>query len=300
MNIEYLKNFVTIVDEKNISLASKKLFIAQPSLSNQIKYLEDLYQTKLMYRGGKNIKLTQAGKELYLKSKEIIKLYNQSFVNINNIVNGMHDALNIALPPSIYKELINKIFHTFFNLYPNIKLNIYECNTVLAEQYLNEGKVDVAIINANISNLDKYNYRILESEVFKAVLPPQSLLLTKQVITINDLANYKLVVPRAYEDNIIAHFHQLNLSPNIAVTTTTSLASIEIAKAKSLIAIVPLPKTEAINYNQNIKSIELKNMNPYSRKVIWLKEKDNSKIINDFLEFLNLYKLYKFADILKK
>lgn len=287
MNIEYLKNFVTIVDEKNISLASKKLFIAQPSLSNQIKYLEDLYQTKLMYRGGKNIKLTPAGKELYLKSKEIIKLYNQSFVNINNIVNGMHDALNIALPPSIYKELINKIFHTFFNLYPNIKLNIYECNTVLAEQYLNEGKVDVAIINANISNLDKYNYRILESKVFKAVLPPQSLLLTKQVITINDLANYKLVVPRAYEDNIIAHFHQLNLSPNIAVTTTTSLASIEIAKAKNLIAIVPLPKTEAINYNQNIKSIELKNMNPYSRKVIWLKEKDNSKIINDFLEFLS-------------
>lgn len=113
MNIEYLKNFVTIVDEKNISLASKKLFIAQPSLSNQIKYLEDLYQTKLMYRGGKNIKLTPAGKELYLKSKEIIKLYNQSFVNINNIVNGMHDTLNIALPPSIYKELINKIFHTF-------------------------------------------------------------------------------------------------------------------------------------------------------------------------------------------
>ena len=287
MNIEYLKNFVTIVDEKNISLASKKLFIAQPSLSNQIKYLEDLYQTKLMYRGGKNIKLTPAGKELYLKSKEIIKLYNQSFVNINNIVNGMHDTLNIALPPSIYKELINKIFHTFFNLYPNIKLNVYECNTVLAEQYLNEGKVDVAIINANISNLDKYNYRILESEVFKAVLPPQSLLLTKQVITINDLANYKLVVPRAYEDNIIAHFHQLNLSPNIVVTTTTSLASIEIAKAKSLIAIVPLPKTEAINYNQNIKNLELKNMNPYSRKVIWLKEKDNSKIINDFLEFLN-------------
>ncbi len=287
MNIEYLKNFVTIVDEKNISLASKKLFIAQPSLSNQIKYLEDLYQTKLMYRGGKNIKLTPAGKELYLKSKEIIKLYNQSFVNINNIVNGMHDTLNIALPPSIYKELINKIFHTFFNLYPNIKLNVYECNTVLAEQYLNEGKVDVAIINANISNLDKYNYRILEPEVFKVVLPPQSLLLTKQVITINDLVNYKLVVPRAYEDNIIAHFHQLNLSPNIVVTTTTSLASIEIAKAKSLIAIVPLPQTEAINYSQNIKNLELKNMNPYSRKVIWLKEKDNSKIINDFLEFLS-------------
>ena len=287
MNIEYLKNFVTIVDEKNISLASKKLFIAQPSLSNQIKYLEDLYQTKLMYRGGKNIKLTLAGKELYLKSKEIIKLYNQSFVNINNIVNGMHNTLNIALPPSIYKELINKIFHTFFNLYPNIKLNVYECNTVLAEQYLNEGKVDVAIINANISNLDKYNYRILEPEVFKVVLPPQSLLLAKQVITINDLVNYKLVVPRAYEDNIIAHFHQLNLSPNIVVTTTTSLASIEIAKAKSLIAIVPLPKTEAINYRQSIKNLELKNMNPYSRKVIWLKEKDNSKIINDFLEFLS-------------
>ena len=287
MNIEYLKNYITIVEEKNISSASKKLFIAQPSLSNQIKYLEDLYQTKLMYRGGKNIKLTPAGNELYLKSKEIVKLYNQSFVTINNITNGLRDTLNIALPPSIYKELINKIFHIFFNLYPNIKLNVYECNTTLAEQYLSEGKVDIAIINANTNNLDKYNYRILESEVFKVVLPPQSLLFTKSIVTINDLVNYKLVLPRAYEDNIIAHFHQLNASPNIVVTTTTSLAAIEIAKAKNLIAIVPLPQNEAINYNQNIKTLELNNMNPYSRKVIWLKEKEHSKIIDDFLEILS-------------
>ena len=47
MNIDYLKNYIVIVESNNISDASKKLFIAQPSLSNQIKYLEEQYGCKL-------------------------------------------------------------------------------------------------------------------------------------------------------------------------------------------------------------------------------------------------------------
>ena len=62
MNIDYFRNFIAIVDNKNILSASQKLFIAQPSLSNQIKTLEEVYNTKLMERGGRNITLTESGK----------------------------------------------------------------------------------------------------------------------------------------------------------------------------------------------------------------------------------------------
>ena len=79
MNIEYLKNFIAIVEEGTILGASKKLYIAQPSLSNQIQYLENEYDCKLIIRGSRKIKLTQEGEVLYKKAlykqkKKLMKL----------------------------------------------------------------------------------------------------------------------------------------------------------------------------------------------------------------------------------
>lgn len=286
MNIEYLKNFITIVEEKNISSASKKLFIAQPSLSNQIKYLEYIYHSKLMLRGGKNIKLTPQGEELYKRSKEIIEIYNKSFININNLNNGKKDHINIGLPPSIYSLLIDKLLSSFFEKFPSVKVNIFECNALLAQEYLLEGKIDVAIINANVNNIEQFNYRVLEKEYFKAYLPSNSKLLKKEEIEIKDLKNYGIVIPRGYENNLIAHCNNYDFSPLIEVTTITSIAALEIAKKRNLIAIVPLPDKENIEFEENLRPLILDNMNEYSRKVIWQKQKDNSYLVKEFLKCL--------------
>ena len=161
MNIDYLKNYITIVEEKSFSKASKKLFIAQPSLSNQVKYLEDMYRTKLMYRGGKTIRLTPSGKELYAKARKIVSLYEQSFVNLNNINNGLEDKINIALPPSVYSLLINKLFSKFFEEYPYIKFNVYECNALTAEQYLNDDNIENTLSFIFLIDKDEEKLNIL-------------------------------------------------------------------------------------------------------------------------------------------
>ncbi len=285
MNIEYLKNYVAVVEEKNISKASKLLFIAQPSLSNQIKYLEDLYQTKLMYRGGRTIRLTPAGKELYIKAKKIINIYYESFINLNNISSGFEHELNIALPPTIYSSFVNKIFSKFLKEYPNVKLNIYECNSLLAESYLNDNIVDIAIINSNIKDLDRVNYVNLEKEDFIVLIPENSKLLKKEVIDLKDLSDKHIAIPRAYENKLIEHFHELNLNPIIDITTTTTMASIVFAKQKNIFAVIPFPMNEK-KENDHFKPLKVNNVNELTRKLIWLKNKELSFICKEFIKML--------------
>lgn len=286
MNIDYYKNFITIVECGNLSLAAKTLFIAQPSLSNQIKYLEKMYDTKLMDRNSRKIKLTEDGKLLYESAKEMINIYNQSFFKIKNKVNHIKGVLSVAIPPTVYKELINKNFNSFSLRYPNVFLNIYETNALQAQQYIDNNICEVAITNATIENSENYNIQELDKESFKVFLPENNPLLQKNNLNINDLKDYQLAIPRAYV-NILNEQAMLNkFKLNVVVTTTTTRGAIEIARLKKIIAIVPLPNNERIYRNINIKPLVLKGKKELSRKLIWLKKKELSLFAQEFIECL--------------
>ena len=64
MNMEFYRNFIEVVEAGTISAASRKLLIAQPALSNQIKALERQYNAKLFIRDSRRIVLTDAGEIL--------------------------------------------------------------------------------------------------------------------------------------------------------------------------------------------------------------------------------------------
>ena len=70
MNIEYYRNFIAIVEAGSISAAAKRVAVAQPALSNQLKTLQKKFGTPLLNlkRGGHTVELTEAGCILYNKA----------------------------------------------------------------------------------------------------------------------------------------------------------------------------------------------------------------------------------------
>ena len=74
MNLQYYFNYVTIVEEGSLTAASRKLHIAQPALSNQIKAMEQKYGTRLFFRGARRLELTDAGMILYQKAKRMCEI----------------------------------------------------------------------------------------------------------------------------------------------------------------------------------------------------------------------------------
>jgi DNA-binding transcriptional LysR family regulator len=286
MNLEYLKNFVAIVDEGNILSASKKLFIAQPSLSNQIKYLENLYGCPLLIRGGRKITLTEQGRIFYSFAKSMSKAYEASFQDIEDIQEGNSGVLRIAIPPTVYHDLIQKNFVTFSKKYPNMHFDIYELSSNFAEAAVKGGECELAITNATIKNTDLFEIRVISTETFKVYVPNDNLMCDKETISIDDLKELKVILPRAYVDTVSNYCNEKGFSLNIDSTTTTSIGSIEMAIVKNVLAIVPLPDEEQISKDYLLKKLICDHESVFTRKVIWSKGHPLSQAGQNFLTCL--------------
>ena len=96
MDIKTLRNFVEIVDSGSLTSASKKLFIAQPALSNQLKALEKELNTTLIERNSRHQRLTDSGRLFYERAKSIIILENAMLSEISDARSGELGCLRIA------------------------------------------------------------------------------------------------------------------------------------------------------------------------------------------------------------
>jgi DNA-binding transcriptional LysR family regulator len=77
MELDQLKAFIIVAEEKNITKASERLFITQPALSTKLKLLEDELQVELFNRTPKGMELTETGEILTIEAKKIVDAAEQ-------------------------------------------------------------------------------------------------------------------------------------------------------------------------------------------------------------------------------
>lgn len=124
MELDQLKAFVLVAEEKNITKASEKLFITQPALSTKLKLLEDELQVELFTRTSKGMDLTETGAILKAEAQKIIESSEQ-FKNIAlNLKNEKSGIVRLGINTNIELLKINKLF-SMTNLYsPNIEIQL--------------------------------------------------------------------------------------------------------------------------------------------------------------------------------
>ena len=85
MNIDVYRNFVQIVEEGSISAAARKVLIAQPALSSQMKSLEQTIGAKLFIRGAQKISVTDAGMILYRRAKDMLAIEDAALKEVSDL-----------------------------------------------------------------------------------------------------------------------------------------------------------------------------------------------------------------------
>lgn len=90
MDIEYYRNFITIVECGNLSRAAEVINIAQPALSYQVKILEAMFGAQLinLQRGVRKLELTEAGHILFRYAQDLVSLEDNLRTEIADCVNG--------------------------------------------------------------------------------------------------------------------------------------------------------------------------------------------------------------------
>jgi len=124
MELDQLKSFLIVSEEKNITKASERLFITQPALSTKLKLLEDELQVELFIRSSKGMELTETGQILKDEAQKILEAA-ENFKNIAlNLKSEKSGIVRLGVNTNIELLKINKLF-SMTNLYsPNIEIHL--------------------------------------------------------------------------------------------------------------------------------------------------------------------------------
>ena len=285
MDIKQLTYFITIAEEGTITHAANKLHMAQPPLSTQLKLLEDELGIKLIERGARKIKLTDAGKILYKRAKNILEITNSTTKEIEEFRKGIQGTLRLGTISSSGTVLLSKRIIEFNKKYPDIKFEIHEGNTYELIEKINSGIIEVGIVRTPF-NSQNFECLFLESEPMVAVMSSDyNFESQKDKILLEDLKDMPLILYRRFEKILLAEFQELGLEPNIFCINDDARTTILWARAGLGIGIVP---ESAINFDfmDNIKYKEInKDTLRTQISAIWIKERYLSMAAKKFLEF---------------
>ncbi len=287
MDIKQLTYFIAIVEEGNITSAANKLHMAQPPLSNQLKLLEDELGTKLLERGARKVKLTDAGKILYKRAKHILEITNSTAKEIEEFRKGIQGTLKLGTISSSGTVLLSRRIIDFNKKYPNIKFEIHEGNTYELIEMINSGIIEVGIVRTPF-NSKNFECLYLEQEPMVAVMSENYKFINKSdEIVLNDLNGEPLIIYRRFEKILLSEFEGLGFEPNIFCINDDARTTILWARAGLGIGIVP---KSAVNF-EFVNNIKYKIINEESLRTqiaaIWIKERYLSIGAKRFLEFFS-------------
>jgi len=149
--LQQLRILKAIAIEKNFTKAASSLYISQPSLSKQIKILEESLDTVLINREKNNISLTENGKIFLQYSERILILCEESCRALIDLKKGERGNLKVGASQTIGTYLMPRILALFAQNYPQIDLKVkVDCTTTIATSIINR-QLDIAIVGGEIS-----------------------------------------------------------------------------------------------------------------------------------------------------
>jgi len=184
--------FITLYKTRNYTKTADILSMTHPAVTQHIKYLETHYNSKLINYENKNITLTECGEIFY---KYALNIYGAS-INIKRTLDDIKDnesRLNFGATLTIGEFTMPNILKKYIEQYPTSKINMEINNTQILINKVLDGSLDFAFIEGNF-NKDDFYTALLKQDSFVMAVSPNSSLVSKPIVELNDLKNERLII----------------------------------------------------------------------------------------------------------
>lgn len=193
MELRHLRYFVAVAEELNFRKAAERLHIARPPLSVQIRKLEMEVGTDLLSRGGRNIKLTQAGRVFLERARQTLAHANQSVVLARQTAAGEIGQLSIGYNMPAGFRVFPTLVPAFKKKWPNVHLTFHDLKISQQLEGLRRDELDVGFVWLPIPE-EEFDTQELLQEPMIVVLPENHRLAAQRMISIKDLSGEPLVI----------------------------------------------------------------------------------------------------------
>lgn len=197
MELRVLNYFLAIAREQSIVRAAESLHLSQPTLSTQIKSMEEELGKQLLIRGTKGsrkVTLTEEGMILRKRAEEILDLVKKTETEITLSDNIIMGDVYIGTGETDAVRLIAKAAGTLQDSHPGIHYHISSGNAVFVLEQLDKGLIDFGIVFGNV-DLTKYNaLKMSDTDIWGVLMRKDSPLAKKESIAPEDLWDKPLIL----------------------------------------------------------------------------------------------------------
>jgi DNA-binding transcriptional LysR family regulator len=196
MEFRVLRYFLTVAREGSITGAANFLHVTQPTLSRQLKDLEQELGKKLFIRSSHSIILTDEGMLLKKRAEEIVDMVDKLGTEFSSMEETISGDVYIGGGETDAMRQIARVAKELQLSYPNIRYHLYSGNSDDVTERLDKGLIDFCIL-IQPADLTKYNYiNIPAKDVWGVVMRKDSPLAFKDTIQAVDLLNVPLIFSR--------------------------------------------------------------------------------------------------------
>jgi DNA-binding transcriptional LysR family regulator len=290
MELRHLRYFTAVVECKGYREASRRLHIAQPSISEAVSDLEDELGLKLFSRTHRKARLMPEGEIFYADAVRILQQAETAILTAKRAAQGKVGRLSIGFIGSATLSFLPDLIRRYKLEYPSVKLALHDLYPVELDKARDRGEIDIAITRTlSLERSKNLQSRVLLRDPLVAVLPRSRKLKTKE-IRLADLADERFILfhrqgaPGVF-DTIVGACRSQGFSPRVENEPNSMQTILSLVEAEEGVAIVPA-STSNLRSN-GVQFVRLVPDSLYLDLVVAWPLGEPSVVLRTFLDFLS-------------
>lgn len=293
-----LKAFCLVYEMKSFSKAAAAKFMTQSAMSHLIKNLEDELGVKLLNRLGKTVSPTPSGRLFYAHSKKILEQYKAMENAVYSAVNIIRGSLCLGATTTISTYLLPQVFYSFSRKHPDVSIELAVSNTEKIIEDLQEGKIEIGIVEGSMNNPSIHSEVIAEDEIV-IIASDDNLLSKKKSIVPQDLSASAFIMPepgsgtREFVDEFLRDLGMPNEDIHISMTLGSTELILQMVKSGVGISFVSKWSAFQALKDGSVKQLQVPGRRLRRKFYIVRMEKEPSTIAaRTFTQFIKEYRFF--------
>ncbi len=242
MMLRHIRYFLAVAEHRNFTRAAEALHVSQPTLSQQIRQLEDVLRTQLLDRSGRHVQLTDAGVAWMRYAKLALQDLDAGVRAIHDVSELNRGSLRLALTPTFAAYLVAPLMDRFHGLHPGITIDIQELTQDQIEAQIADDRLDAGIAFEPVHSADIESEPLFRETLSLVVGRGHARATRRKPLSAQDFARERLVLLNkafATRRHIDEYCMQNRIRPQVAIEASSIGAIVEIVRRGQLATVLP-------------------------------------------------------------
>jgi LysR family hydrogen peroxide-inducible transcriptional activator len=193
IKLKDLRYLVAVADSGHFGQAAQRCFISQPTLSAQLKKLEDYLGVQLIERQPKGATLTQAGEQIVARARLILSASDEVLTIAQTYRDPLSGRLKVAMIPTVGPYVLPQVAPAVHKQMPRLDLLLFEYQTAVILEKIHAGEIDVGVLALPVEGEGLASRKLYEED-FNVALPANHRLAGQANVRIADLEDESLLL----------------------------------------------------------------------------------------------------------